>query len=466
MQTSFVTSWAKQIGNPLTSEVPTVHAVNESPAQYHHTSSAPWFRLYGYTSSDDDMESTSHINSEGQSKKTGGSASRGFKTDSRGFWAGLKARNINMDKVVDEDREWIEKKILQNPGATSMFEDESYWDMDMSKCKKSDEAIFQRTIMMHLISRHQLGDTLDYTCESKWDCVPMPQRGAELARRMPMPKPDLAVAFKASALLGIYKQPDLGDYMNLMCPEKFREDKCDRAFHFLSIEAKGASGKIANWDAHRQNFNTATQALHNIYFFMKMVGGKELEQFFTKVRFYSVVATSSIFHVRVHRAIEIEDEDGRIEEDYPLAFLYDEVCHKGDDFTRAFATRLIRNILVEYGVKTLQPLLEKTMKSVWESLRVRPNQNNVQIEPESQPTEETAEVQEASEAANVQQAQKAAEVQRGQQRAKSRRGRGATQGAQGLPRKKRQTQDTNKSFTREQLGNITLDETPSGTVEK
>ncbi len=151
-----------------------------------------------------------------------------------------------------------------------------------------------------------------------------------------------------------------------MCPESAKENHRGRAFHFLSIEVKGASGEIANWTAHRQNFNTASQALHNMYFFMNEAGPETLEAFYKQVRFYSVVATSGIFHVRVHRAIKLEK--GRIRTDYPLGFVYDVVHDHKAECTRAKATCIINNILFEYGVKVLQPLLAQTMESVWGKL--------------------------------------------------------------------------------------------------
>lgn len=330
---------------------------------------------------------------------------RTFAPGSRQFLSGLVARNIYLTSVADERKDWIKTKILSRLDEALDTDEQHYWEIDMAKCKLSDEAVFQRTVMMHLIGRYQLAASLDYTCESQWDCLRMPQRGGEAGLRMPMPKPDLAVAFRASALLDVCEQADLGDYRNIMCPEVFKEDTCDRAFHFLSIEAKGVSGETSNWKAHRQNHNTASQALHNIFFFMNMA--QELEAFYETVRFYSVVATSSTFHVRVHRAVNVDS--GRIRSDYPLAFKYDVVVNCGTDYTRATATRIIHNILVEYGLKTLLPLLERTVIKVREKLQAGPGGHDRGSE--------------------LQEAQKAAEEERGRQRAESRLDRETTPAA-------------------------------------
>lgn len=148
-----------------------------------------------------------------------------------------------------------------------------------------------------------------------------------------------------------------------MCPESVEPVKRDRAFHFLLIEAKGARTQNANWIAHRQNFNTASQALHNIYYFVEMAG--TLAAFYEKVRFYSIVATDLVFHVRVHRARELKEH--RIQQDYPLEFLYDVVYdHRGGGYTKAETTAIVKNILIDYGIKVLKPLLVQTMKKVLE----------------------------------------------------------------------------------------------------
>jgi hypothetical protein len=386
----------------------------------------PWFRRFGYAISDDDMATGTGQNTDNQSQNTKELVS-------------LDARNILDKAVVDEeDKKWIEEVILSVPNENGLSENELTWKADMSKCVMSDEAIFQRTIMIDLISRHQLANTLNWICESQWCCPSMPQKGGDLASRISKPKPDLAVAFQAEAILPPFQLSDLGDFRGIMCPELFMEKKRDRAFHFLSIEAKGAKGDLANWKAIRQNFNTATQALHNIYFFMNKAGEEYLKEFYKKVRFYSVVATSTTFYVRVHRAIKVDK--GRIKPNYPLGFVFDDVLHhQGSDYTRTKATGIIKNILMEYGIVTLLPLLKKTMEKFWENLL---EQNKVS---EGAPN--------------------AAENQRGRQRAKSRRGRGA-QAASGRSRKKPRTQETDTSFTAGELDNLIMDGTESPSDQK
>jgi hypothetical protein len=261
-------------------DAPAVPAVIQPLSGRNYFGSAPWYRSYGYGSSDEDMTSTGIVSTDVRSKSKGTSKPRAFDVASKEYWMGLKARNVNFKQVVDGDKDWIKSHILPKGNESFSTEDEHKFRHDLLKCENSDEPVFQRTVMMDLIDRHQIADTLDYTCESQWQCERMPQRGGEAAKRMPKPKPDLAVAFKTDSILETYQQGDLGDHLQTMCPETLKEGQGDRAFHFLSIEAKGASGDLANCKAHRQNFNTATQALHNICVFMRMAGGELLESFF------------------------------------------------------------------------------------------------------------------------------------------------------------------------------------------
>jgi len=344
-----------------------IPSVNRLPRLKDYVKSTPWYRNDWYDTFSEEMQSPSVATPDVQSKSQG--KSRCFELANSKAVTVLAGRNVDFDAVVDDDKEWIEHAILRNSSQPCSAEEEQNWKNDLSKCKVSDEAILQRTIMMDLINRHHLQDTLDYTCESQWKCPSsMPQKKSELATRMPKPKPDLAVAFRANSLLPTFQQTDLDTLRNIMCPESDKEDKRDRAFHFLSIEVKGTSGPLGNQVAHRQNFNTATQALHNIYVFMDLAGPEALRAFYKKVRFYSVVATGLVFHVRVHRAIELKK--GRIEKSYPLGFVYDIIHnHQGGDYTKNAATGIIKNILIEYGTKILQPLLAKTLEKVWDNLQ-------------------------------------------------------------------------------------------------
>jgi hypothetical protein len=94
----------------------------------------------------------------------------------------------------------LAKSILDGVHADQRYEptEEAKWQTDLQKCQDS-KALFQRTIMMGLIDRHGLDPKLHYTCEVQWTSGRMPARHPQV--RISQPRPDLAVAFKSSALI-------------------------------------------------------------------------------------------------------------------------------------------------------------------------------------------------------------------------------------------------------------------------
>jgi hypothetical protein len=443
LKSNRIESWASQVPKKASPNAPRPSTVNHFLRLNNLLGSAAP-RNYEYDNSDEDMAPTSNATTD---TKKGGKA---FDSTCAKFVSGLAERNVEFDPVVDDDKEWLdlENIILAKPSEICTAQDERNWKVDLMKCKVSDEAILQRTIMMDLINRHHLEDTLDYTCESQWSSPStIPQRDSALASRMPKPKPDLAIAFKGTSLLSRFRQADLQNYRGVMFPESSKQVKRDRAFHFLSIEVKGALGENENWSVHQQNFNTATQALHNMFIFMKLAGKEALEEFYKKVRFFSVVATSKAFHVRVHRAIRLDEAGGRIKHDYPLGFLYYVLYnHEGGTYTRATAAGIVQKILVEYAVPILQPLLKTAMEKAWENFRAQPEQCRLQAE------------------SDLQGVQAEAEAQRGRQRAESRHSRDASATAR-PSRKKGSPPVLDASFARKALDVLSVGTSSSSAFE-
>ena len=304
--------------------------------------------------------STAYTPSDALSKATSGRRPRNIDSRNPAFHVALLERNVMPKAHTDPARSDIIKCILPDKETQLDDEEERKWAVDFAKCERSNEPVFQRTIMMDIINRHGLAESLDWICESEWTCNRMPRRMKPGAVEAAMPKPDLAVAFKTSSLINEFQMIDLGDFRSHMCPENFKLDKEDRAFHFFSIEAKDTKAASATEVAINQNFNTASQALHNIYLFMAKAGKQDI--FYEKVRFYSVVATSIGFRLRVHRATKLSK--GRILPNYPLGFHFDEICSMTGRYTKGKVVRIVENILVEYGIKILKRILEDTVEIV------------------------------------------------------------------------------------------------------
>ena len=295
-----------------------------------------------------------------------------YKASDGKFSTVLLGHNININAELTPDVKLAELKTtaLRNfpQGRTACGNDlvtspECRWRRDMSKCKLSNEAIFQRTIMMEIIERDELNENLDFMCEAPWWAERMPSRND--SGRLAQPKPDLAVAFRTTSLLPVNcsfpSLMRLGQLNGHIFAEGMKKGEIDRAFHFFSIEVKGKRGQIGNTEAEYQNLNTAAQALHNIYVIMKEA---ELEQdFFEEVRFFSVVATAACFELRVHRPTR-PDPDDYIDPKYGVRYSFDEVLTVGSDYTKEMASTVVYNILFHYGVGKLYKILRTALEVV------------------------------------------------------------------------------------------------------
>ncbi|MCJ1473888.1 hypothetical protein MMC13_002543 [Lambiella insularis] len=359
-RTKKVQAWAAQVTQEVVPEVPIV-----SEASYSDSLAEPaiWWRRWGYSPPDEQEMALASVGGPEDSMMTskGGMKKRKdyitVRATEEEFVNGLRERGITLKPERDEDIEAIKELVLAEWPMKPTQEDETNWKTDLLKCGTCDEALFQRTIMMEILDRYKLGDHLDYTCESAWTCASMPRRNGDGRYRLAKPKPDIAVSFKLDAVMSEADIPMLGVLRGCMCPESSKkEGSNDRAFTFFSMEVKDSQAKPGEPIANRQNFNTASQALFNIYQFMKKAGREEI--FLEKVRFYSAVATPASCYIRVHRAVRVEKRR-QISDDYPLGYRFDNVFQSQQKhYTRAEVTGAVKNILFEYGVKILLPILK------------------------------------------------------------------------------------------------------------
>jgi hypothetical protein len=72
--------------------------------------------------------------------------------------------------------------------------------------------------------------------------------------------------------------------------------------------------------------------------------------------------------VRVHRAVELGEDGGRIKHDYPLRFLFDQVHKKQGLYTKKEILALVKRILLTYGVEILLPVLRKAVEGLLKKL--------------------------------------------------------------------------------------------------
>lgn len=312
-------------------------------------------------------------------------------SDNAQFPRGLMHRNVFLSEspIADPVATCIKQLKLGESVRETDEERESHrqlWILDQIKCKDgSNEALFQRTVMMSLIARHSLiyetrpdsTGFLDFSVEEVWTCPPMPTRAyTKDGQYLTQPKPDLAVCFRREAVINNklwYEMP--AATMGLACYEKVTETAGERIFHFFTIEAKKAEMSPDDTVGKRQSLNNASQGLHNMFEFFKDAGPEHVKLFFKEVRFFSVVASTEGLTIRIHRATQGRGDESDIglimpdRTDYPLRFEYEEFARvekRGFDRDTVFET--FERILVGYGVKKLRVLLSDAAKAIMAKL--------------------------------------------------------------------------------------------------
>lgn len=312
------------------------------------------------------------------------------------FEEGLAQRNVetdpceSIDPRSDEIASFSLKDFLRETAEQKQFS-EHLWLRDKAKLRpNSNEAIFQRTLMINLIARHFLiyekevngEQLLDFSAEEPWTCLPMPSRalcdaGPGLDRNeklLTQPVPDLAVCFTRKAVIA--------DSLWISLPKATKELACfenqnkgkEQVFHFLAVEAKNALTSLTHTKALNQSLNNASQALNNFYEFFQDAGPIHKQNFFDKIRFFSVVASSQGILIRIHRAVEIPQEASRYalvmpdRPEYRLNFKYREWARlEGDGFTRERVIEEFRKMF-RYAVDELSVLISAAAKDLMKML--------------------------------------------------------------------------------------------------
>jgi hypothetical protein len=330
-----------------------------------------------------------------------------IRPDHKDFSTGLEHRNVFLTETVarDPQADHIDSLAPGEPfletDKEKQFHDE-LWALDQTKCDElSNEAVFQRTVMMNLITRHRLiyngcanyPHVLDFSVEEPWSCYPMPTRAywKQEGGYLTQPKPDLAVCFRRGTLIPEQLWKDMPMSIKcLACYENTTDAGKTRVFHFFAIEAKKATISIEDNVGKHQRLNNASQALHNMYEFFKDAGPSHEDKFFAKVRFFSVVASARGVKIRIHRATrEPAEGNGCVglimkdRPDYPLRFEYQNfVSLEGDRFNRNRVFEIFKKILIAYGANELYLLLRNAAEAIMEKLANDPIQMRLRSNPD------------------------------------------------------------------------------------
>jgi hypothetical protein len=229
------------------------------------------------------------------------------------------------------------------------------FESDIQHCQLSNEAVFQRTVLMSIIDRWRLTDMFDFNCEGHWSLqgkhFPLPSTQGP-SDKISGPKPDLAIFFNFESLIGrdplSNSAPIPPDLTTCIRPDT----SFHRCFPFVFIEAKKGFHDLTK--ALYANMHSASQALLNIYAWMERVGHDDA--FFNDVRLFSIAINAEKAVVRIHRAQKLDDEEG-------LVYLFDDICTL-HEYGRDEICILIRNILLKYGAAKLRGILKTTFDEV------------------------------------------------------------------------------------------------------
>ncbi|KAL9083589.1 MAG: hypothetical protein Q9165_008458 [Trypethelium subeluteriae] len=306
-------------------------------------------------------------------------------------------RKVLLDETKWSDPEWEYLKKYDfgqkaDEDSITHFLDK-LWQADLDFCRDQQEALFQRTIMMAMINRHQLifagikmpsklpERALMFSVEATWSCPPMPTRKyerkvvrnkAEPKTFTTLPKPDLCVSFRTCRII------DSDDWellppetQHLICYEGIANEKSegDRAFGFFFVEAKRSRLPPDDGVALCQVLNDASQALHNMYEFFREA--EQTSVFFDHVRVFSATTSEQGVIIRVHWASKLPDDPfKRIVPDYPLQFEHQTyMSFRGTDFDRLGVVRVFESVMVGYGERRLLKLLQTAAAKVKEKVR-------------------------------------------------------------------------------------------------
>lgn len=225
-----------------------------------------------------------------------------------------------------------------------------YFDADLKRCLARNEAVLQRTIMIHIINQYWLGEIFDWNSEGQWSQPKDTRLPSREDDDISLPKPDLAISFTLKSFTG---ELDDSDPIPLELERCISPDGGDRCFPFLFFEVKKAGADLQ--DAYTANLHSASQALYNIYNWMVRTG--EEESFFETVRVFSLVFNAQDLSVRVHRAVKLPTGGGA------LGFHFDEFSPLYR-YDKDQACLLIQTILNDYAAKELHPILKSTFVEV------------------------------------------------------------------------------------------------------
>lgn len=269
-----------------------------------------------------------------------------------------KAHEKNSKNRKIQDKVWKYDQDIQN----------EVWKHDYQRCEHDNEALFQHTLMMAMIDRPRLfwnrasnrRNHYDFSADRTWMCPAMPTkqlRDGKDAVIAPRPRPDLCVSFHTDE---VASETDMGELPAatralIQFEGSDQPGPGERAFAFLTIEAKNSYKSLNDPKCLQQCLNSASQALHNMYQIFHEAHQETI--FYNRIRVFTVSAMSQGILIRIHRAKELQKEDKqRIDPDYPLKFEFEEYARFDGQYSRQKVVDVFENIIWGYGSELFKDL--------------------------------------------------------------------------------------------------------------
>ena len=158
--------------------------------------------------------------------------------------------------------------------------------------------------MMSILNRHQISDQFDFNCEGPWSlrsnhyALPSTEENSITA-----PKPDLAIFFRFDSLMGAGVEAMSLPILKTLKACMSSDGSIYRCFSFMFLEAKKGVHDLT--PALMANMHSASQALYNIFAWMSAAGSQD--EFFQKVRLFSIAINAQQFELRAYRAEPTSD---------------------------------------------------------------------------------------------------------------------------------------------------------------
>ncbi len=154
------------------------------------------------------------------------------------LWNFLK---LAADRPANNCYPFIDDLSFKVDEAKSKFDypivDNKDFQAGLRRCLGRNEAILQRTIMIHIINQYRSGNMFNWNCEGQWSLPRDSRLPSQEDDEIALPKPGLAVSFTLKSFTG---EEDDSDPIPTDLEGCIFPDGGSRCFPFLFMEVKKA----------------------------------------------------------------------------------------------------------------------------------------------------------------------------------------------------------------------------------